>query len=270
MAEERRESIRLRKASNLGFSVPIIERPITIYSGEAQSLMKHYNFTSNALFRLGNTLRRYAPEEEVLRLQSEVFGNLIAPLQKELDELEKKYKGPDYKLSAEEEKDVKFTKPYEDTVEISYPEARKLLDILLKFDQLLFRLAQLRFAGKIDEPEYLQVGTQCRNRIKGDEIKIEQLVRGAIKIAEAQAKAQEEETEFEEALESLAQDKPQKTPGNGRGNGRGGRRAKAVTDASPKGPGEGDNVLVPGAEVKPGEEPFSPFAEHPEETAATS
>lgn len=255
---ERRQSFKLRRASDLGFSVFVVKREFTLHSGEAQSLLRHYNFTSDALYKLGNTLRQWAPEEKVLELQRHVFDNLINPLQEELTRLHEKYKS--YSLTKEEEGAVTATKPFTDTAEISYAEAGKLLDLLIRFDQLLYRLAQLRFALKISESEYLRVSSTCRIRLKDDEKTIERLVREAINMAEKQAKTREELEEVEAAVAraqlnetaSLAHVVTADPPG--RGNGRRGRKAAEATSQAPEelqqsqGEKEGHEVAATGPE----------------------
>lgn len=197
---EKRQFIRLRRASDLDYSLPIVKKEITLYSGDAQSLLRHYNFTAAALYQLGITLRKWTTEDKVQELQKHVFDELIAPLEAELTKTEAKYKNIPVPDAVAEK--VIFTKPFTDTVEISYPGALQLLDILVKFDQLLVQLAKLWYARKIDDHEYARVGTACRHRLKDDEKRIERLVREAVNLARLQAEARqlgEEEKPAEEA-----------------------------------------------------------------------
>jgi len=215
--------------------------------------LRHFNFSSAALYKLGINLRRLgAPEEQVREVQRVIFEEIINPLKKDLANetarFEQQFGNP--KLEA------KFTKPLKGTFEIQYPRARLLLELLVDFDKLLFRVHQLWHAMLIEDDEYLRVTDGFRNRLKESEKRIDHIVREALQLA----RKQQEDAAVEASLSSMAAAGPLETTESAPRPA--GRKGRKFADAAPA-------PETPGPDQEKGPEPppmdsiegaaFSPF-----------
>ncbi len=253
MAPNRRRSFtpRLRQASNLPYSVSVTKRDVTLYSGDAQSLLRHFNFASAALYKMGINLRRLTTKEKVGEIDRLVFDEILNPLKNDLAtevaRFERQFDNP--KLEAE------FTKPFKGTVEIQYPRATILLDLLVDFDKLLFRVHQLWHASLVDDDEYLRVTDEFRLRLKDSEKRIDNLVRRAMQLAQKE----KEDAEVEAALSASAGGASEIVP---KLTNRKGRKTPEPVASPPEtqGQDQGKGVESPTGEVAEGA-PFSPFQE---------
>lgn len=196
MARKRFETPRLRQASNLGYSVSVTERDVTLYSGDAQSLLRHFNFASAALYKMGINLRRLTTKDKVGEIERVVFDEILNPLKNDLaaevTKFERQFGNP--KLEA------KFTKPFNGTAQFQYPRAKILLELLVDFDNLLVRVHQLWHAELLDDDEYLRVTDDFRVRLKDSEKRIDQMVRQAIQLAQKE----KEDAEVEEGIKAMS------------------------------------------------------------------
>lgn len=181
MARKRRtspESINLQGPSNLPYTMPVVRRDITLHSGDAQSLLLHFKFTSAALLRLGTIVyRRVGDKERVEDLEQHIDQEILTPLEENIrTEAQKVDLVYDAELG-KTKKAVVFTKPLKATVDLTSPGAIRILDILLDFDKLEVKLAGLWFAGKITNRQYVETQDNCRNALKESEKQIERMVR---------------------------------------------------------------------------------------------
>ena len=194
---KRSEAPRLRKAPNLSYSVSFTDEDVTLYSGDAQSLLRHFNFASAALYKLGINLRRLgAPEEKVREVQRVVFDEILNPLKDDLANEIARFE----RQFGTAKLEAKFTKPFKSTFEIQYPRAKILLELLVDFDKLLFRVHQLWHAMLVEDDEYLRVTDGFRNRLKESEKQIDRIVRQAIQLAQKQ----KEDAEVEAGIGAMA------------------------------------------------------------------
>lgn len=257
MPRRRPDIPRLRKASNLQYSVSAGKQEVTLYSGDAQSLLRHYNFTSAAIFKIGINLRKLGvAEEKVQETERVVYDEILKPLQddlsKEIARLEGQFGNPQV---------VEFTKPFTGTAEIQYPRAKLLLKLLVDFDQLLFRVHQLWHAEMIVDAEYLRLTESFRDRLKDSEKRIDRIAREATQFA----RKQQEDAEVEAGIKAMA---ASAASSESKGNepktaGRKGRKA-AETGTEPD---KAKEDLGKGAEISPAMKaaegdtaaPFSPF-----------
>ncbi|MCK9377400.1 MAG: hypothetical protein M0P73_14765 [Syntrophobacterales bacterium] len=255
MPRKRSDIPRLRKASNLGYSVSAEKQDVTLYSADAQSLLRHYNFTSAAIYKIGINLRKLSvAEEKVQQTERVVYDEIIKPLQedlsKEIARLELQFGNP---------KVAEFTKPFTGTAEIQYPRAKLLLNLLVDFDQLLFRVHQLWHGMKIGDAEYLRLTEGFRDRLKESEKRIDHIAREAVNLA----RQQQEDAEMEAGIEAMAasgasMEAPEDIT---KATGRKGRKA-AGTASAPE-PKDEDQGKGPGAPLMQGAEDskvISPFS----------
>lgn len=263
-------TVKLRRPSDLPYSMPIVKKKFTLNSEDAKSLLKHYEFTSTAMFKMGITLRRYESEENVDELRRVVFSQMVDPLKKYIEDITAKYQEMAVPEEYRKNNKVEYTQPVILEVELSYPGALHLIDLLVTLDNLLFHLSELWYALVIEDGEYYRVKTEARTRLKNDEIQIEQLVRKAVQKAEKEARNREKSATEDAAVEagaaSLQAAASKKAPGNGRG-----RKTLKTTSADGSEPGKEGADPGPGTVATgPGEEAFSPFREDPEAAAATT
>jgi hypothetical protein len=212
MPRTRSDIPRLRKATNLSYAVYFTKRDINIPSGEVQSLLRHYNFGSAALYKIGINLRKLGlSEEKVQETERLVYVETLKPLLKDLAEetarLERQFGLP--KSIAES------SKPFTATVEVQYAKANILLDLLLAYDQLLFHINQLHSDYKVvDYVPVLKMADsewQHLTRTYGDRIKIglkhiDAIARGAVKEASQLARKQKEDAEVEAGIKAMVAD----------------------------------------------------------------
>jgi hypothetical protein len=196
MPRRRTDIPRLRKASNLSYSVSAGKQEVTLYSGDAQSLLRHYNFTSAAIYKIGINLRKLGvAEEKVQETERLVYDEILKPLQndlsKEIARLENQFGNPQV---------VEFTKPFTGTAEIQYPRAKLLLALLIDLDKLIFLVHQLWHAEMIGDGEYLRLTEGFRDRLKESEKSIARIAREANQLA----RNQKEEAEVEAGMASMA------------------------------------------------------------------
>ena len=248
----RPETPRLRKASNLGYSVSAEKMDVTLYSGDAQSLLRHYDFASAAIYKIGINLRKLGvAEEKVQETERLVYDEILKPIQedisKEIARLESQYGNP---------KVVEFTKPFTGTAEIQYPRAKRLLNLLIDLDQLIFRVHQLWHADKIGDAEWLRLTEGFRDRLKESEKRIDRIARESVNLA----RKQQEDAEVEAALSAMSAastEAPESAPKTA------GRRVRKthepvapVTETKEEDQGKG---LVTGALENAEAPAFSPF-----------
>lgn len=250
----RRETPRLRKASNLGYSVSAEKMDVILHSGDAQSLLRHYDFTSAAIYKIGINLRKLGvAEEKVQETERLVYDEILKPLQedisKEIARLERQYGNP---------KVVEFTKPFTGTAEIQYPRAKRLLNLLIDLDQLIFRVHQLWHADKIGDAEWLRLTEGFRDRLKESEKRIDRIARESVNLA----RKQQEDAEVEAAIGAMAvseasTEAPESAP---RATGRRGRKAAEPFAPAPKTKEEDQGKGLDTGALKDAEAPaFSPF-----------
>lgn len=250
MPRRRPDIPRLRKASNLAYSVSAGKRDVTLYSGDAQSLLRHYNFTSAAIYKIGINLRKLGvAEEKVQETERLVYDEILQPLQKDLSmeiaRLENHFGNPQL---------VEFTKPFTGTAEIQYPRAKLLLDLLITFDQLLFRVHQLWHAMKIGDAEYLRLTEGFRDRLKESEKRIDRIARESLELA----RKHKEDEDMEAGIEAMAASAGMKnTPKTA---GRKGRKATEPVAPAQETKEEDQGKSVETPLMESGEGPaFSPF-----------
>lgn len=250
------QSINLQGPSNLPYTMPVVRRDITLYSGDAQSLLLHFKFTSAALLRLGTVVyRRVGDKERVEDLEKHIDEEILAPLEENLRVEAKKV---DLLYDAEVgkiKKTVVFTKPIKATVDLTSPGAMRILDILLDFDKLIVKLAELWFAKKITNRQYVEVQDNCRNALKESEKQIERLVRQTLNRAgeskEEATVTAEPESEPAETSETSA---------------RSGRKRRQAAEASPETEApeqsqESEIQTITAADIAAeAEAPYTPFA----------
>jgi hypothetical protein len=228
MPRKRSETPRLRQASNLGYSVSYTPEEVTLYSGDAQSLLRHFNFTSAALYKMGISLRRLTTEERVKEIERVVYDEILNPLKNDLaaevTRFEQQFGNPELK--------AEFTKPFKGTAQIQYPRAKILLHLLVDFDKLLLRVHQLWHAELLDDAEYLRVTDDFRLRLKDSEKRIDQMVRQAIQLAQKE----KEDVEVEAGIKAMSAsavstEAPQDTT---KASGRRGRKAAETIAPAPE------------------------------------
>ncbi len=213
-ARNRSATPRLRKATNLGYAVYFTKRDVTIPSGEVQSLLRHYNFGSAALYKIGINLRKMGvAEETVQETERQVYIEILKPLQidlaSQIAKLERRFGSP--KPIAES------SKPFTATVEIQYAKANILLDLLLSYDKLLFHVEQLahdykvvgddfNYEFKMGDAEYVQIKRTFGERLKDSLIHIDHLARGAMQKATQLARKEQEDAEVEAGVKAMEND----------------------------------------------------------------
>lgn len=207
------QSINLQGPSNLPYSMPIARQDITLYSGDAQSLLLHFKFTSAALLKLGTIVyRRIDDKDRIEDLEKHINEEILTPLEENLRTEAKKV---DLLYDAEIDKTKKtvvFTKPLKAAVDLTSPGSRRILNILIDFDKLMVKLAELWFNEKITNAQYVEVQDNCRNALKESEKQIERMVRATLKRsgeptadeAAATAEPESESAETSEASEAPA------------------------------------------------------------------
>jgi hypothetical protein len=257
MARKRFETPRLRQASNLAYSVSVTERDVTLNSGDAQSLLRHFNFASAALYKMGINLRRLTTKDKVGEIERVVFDEILNPLKNDLAaevaRFERQFGNP--KLEA------KFTKPFQGTVQFQYPRAKILLDLLVDFDNLLVRVHQLWHAELLDDDEYLRVTDEFRVRLKDSEKRIDQMVRNAIQFAQKE----KEDAEVEAGVAALSasagsQEGSEITPKPT--TRKSARKGSEPAGPSPESPGQDQGKVVENSAPENTEgAPFSPFVQ---------
>lgn len=254
MARKRFDTPRLRRASDLPYSVSAGEQEVTLYSGDAQSLLRHYNFTSAAIFKIGINLRKIGvPEEKVQETERLVYEEILKPIQedisKEIARLENQFGNP---------RVVKFTKPFTGTAEIQYPRAKLLLALLIDLDQLIFRVNQLWHAETIGDAEYLRLTDGFRDRLKESQKRIARIAREAVQLA----MNQKEDAEVEAGVKAMAADAASGAPENETPK-PAGRRGRRTAESAPETEKPKEDQEK-GPETPPveaaGEHPVSPFA----------
>jgi hypothetical protein len=134
---------------------------VTLNSADAQSLLWHLNLVDTALGRLG--------DEKVQEVQF-----VLKPLE---DHLQIEYAKVDrmFKESGIEPL-VKWTKPLQKAIDVFHPEARRFLNLLIGLDRMIGQLADLRFAGKIDESQFHKTRNDCRQALKDAATNIAKIV----------------------------------------------------------------------------------------------
>jgi len=232
------------------------KQEVTLYSGDAQSLLRHYNFTSAAIYKIGINLRKLGfPEEKVQETERLVYDEILKPLQDDLSKEIARLQTQFGDLHVAE-----FTKPFKDTAEIQYPRAKLLLKLLVDFDQLLFRVDQLWHAEMIGDAEKLRLIEGFRNRLIESEKHIERVAREAVQLA----RKQQEDAEVEAGLKAMAADaaSPETAESSPKTTGRRGRKAaETVSEPEKSKEDQGKDVNPAVIEATDGEKTptFSPF-----------
>lgn len=261
---------RLRKATNLSYAVYFTKREVTIPSGEVQSLLRHFNFGSAALYKIGINLRKLGVSEEIIQeTERQVYIETLKPLLKDLDEeiarLERRF-GPPQSIA-------ESSKPFMATVEIQYAMANILLDLLLAYDRLLFQINQLHSEYKVvdyvpvlkmGDAEWQNLTTTYGDRIKNSLKHIDGIARAAVREATQLARKQKEDAEVEAGVAAMAaaaaSEAPESAP---KPAGRKGRKAAETVTAPETDKPKEDQEKGPEAPVTKaaGENPVSPFVE---------
>jgi hypothetical protein len=175
--------------------MPVIRQEIDLHTNDAQSLLPHFLWASTALYKLGITMRGMVmrgttTEEKVAEIEGVVFGEILQPLEEnlrsEIARVNLLYK------ECGQQPTVKFTHPLHAPVDLSSPDAKRLLDLLVGLDEMYRQLADLWFAKQIKNDAYVEVRTNCRNALKEAEKRIDRLVRQAMRMAAPQAEAKPE------------------------------------------------------------------------------
>jgi hypothetical protein len=259
------------EALRLDYSMPCTRHEVTLQSNDAQSLLPHFLWVSTALYKLGLTMRRVAAEEKVIEAQRTIYEESLKPLE---ENLQAEFARVDRLFKAARiDPEVTFSRPLTKIIDICYPNARRFLNLLTGLDNMLYQLAELWFAGKIDDGQYYQGKTFCRKELKNAQYMITKFVNTSMRLAgKPQAEVQDDQQAGAES--STPADTPEPaSKGNGsgtpepqktssRGSGRGGKKvmetATPATEEPQQDQGEGNGPEVPVA--GPEGEGFSPFA----------
>lgn len=161
--------------ANLAYSAPVIREKIDLYSGDAQSLLPHFQKANAALYKLGVILPRRTTEEKAAELKQAVYGEILQPLE---EQLQAEYARVNLLYQECDQKPVATaTKPLLNAVvDLAHPQSHRLLALLVGFDQMHRKLADLWFARQIGHKAYLETITNCRNTLKEAMKRINRLV----------------------------------------------------------------------------------------------
>ena len=166
-----------KREHNPAYSALLARQEIDLQTHEAQSLLPHFHRVNKALYHLAVNLPRRNRAEQVAELKRVVYDVMR--------QLEENLQGEYARVNllhdeCTQKPKINYSKPLKTSVDLAHPDSRRCLDLLVGFDQMQCKLADLWFALQIDDSTYLKIKTHCRLVLKEGMKHIARLVYEAV------------------------------------------------------------------------------------------